>query len=211
MLPFDVSAGPQGLARTLLTVADPLPALEGWLDQGAGRLAPVLHALVAELAGGPTPSPLSHAPLEVSLGDHKVKLELLLLPSIFAPEAWSFTFLEGLLRKPGTFYRGKRVVELGTGSGFISLALLSFTEIERILGVDLNPQAILMARLNAILNGFDAEGREAPNRLHTRFEASISDLLRAPREHGFAADLVIGCIPPGHLPGGGSGFHPGPL
>ncbi len=195
MLPFDLSALPRELARALLALEDPIPSLEAWLVEGPDRLAPVLHATVALLVEGPSGSSLTWAPIEVSLGDRSVKLDLLLLPSIFAPEAWSFTFLEGLLRKPAAFYRGKRVVELGTGSGWVSLALLRLTDVARILGVDLNPQAILMARLNAILNGFDALGREQADRLHARFEAATSDLLQTPRQRGFAADLVIGCIP----------------
>jgi aspartate/methionine/tyrosine aminotransferase/methylase of polypeptide subunit release factors len=195
MLPFDPHTSTEALACQLLALNDPLPTLESWLEEGPERLAPVLHAAVAQLQGGPTPSPLTHAPLEVSLGDRTVRLDLLLLPSLFAPESWSFTFLEGLLRKPAAFYRGKRVVELGTGSGWVSLALLRFTDIEQILGVDLNPQAALVARINAVLNGFDREGKELPDRLHRRFESAVSDLLQAPRERGFAADLVIGCIP----------------
>ena len=154
-----------------------------------------MHATVALFALGPVASPLTHSRLEVSFGDRTNRLDLLLLPSMFAPEAWSFTFLEGLLRKPAAFYRGKQVVELGTGSGWVSLALLRFTEIKKIMGVDLNPQAILLARINALLNGFDHLGNELPDGLNRRFEAAVSDLLESPKERGFTADLVLGCIP----------------
>jgi len=58
MIPFDAAATPQGLAHQLLRLADPIPTLEAWLPQGPAQLAPMLHALVAELATGPTPSPI---------------------------------------------------------------------------------------------------------------------------------------------------------
>jgi len=158
------------------------------------RLAPALHALAAALRDKDHPV-LRTMPLELAFGEHAARLDLLLLPSIFAPEAWGSTFLEGLLRRPLRSYRGAKILELGTGSGWVALALLSLTEAERVLGVDLNPQAVLVSRLNAVLNGYDAEGRERPDRLASRFASAESDLLKTPRERGFRADLVMGCIP----------------
>ncbi|HJW08257.1 MAG TPA: 50S ribosomal protein L11 methyltransferase, partial [Holophagaceae bacterium] len=194
MLLFDPSREPQDLARALLALKDPVPALQAWEEVAPETLAPVLHALADELRGRGHPV-LRGLPLDLSLGDRAIHLDLLLLPSIFEPEAWGMCFLEGLLRKAPRDYRGKRLVELGTGSGWVALALLRFMEIEEILGVDLNPQAVLMARLNAVLNGYDAEGRELPDRLASRFRSAVSDLLSAPREMGFRADFIIGCIP----------------
>src|SRR6185437_5756408 len=153
MLPMDPDA--------LLASPDPVRALEGWSAEPPARLAPALHALTARLRDREHPV-LRAMPLELSLGGRSARLELLLLPSIFAPEAWGSTFLEGLLRRPLRSYRGARILELGTGSGWIALALLSLTEAEQVMGVDLNPQAVLVSRLNAVLNGYDAEGRERP-------------------------------------------------
>jgi aspartate/methionine/tyrosine aminotransferase/methylase of polypeptide subunit release factors len=195
MLPFNRLALPSIQAVGLLALKDPISTLESWLLEKPESLAPVLHEIVARLSAGPMASPLTHSRLDVSFGERTNRLDLLLLPSMFAPEAWSFTFLEGLLRKPAAFYRGKQVVELGTGSGWVSLALLRFTEVKKVMGVDLNPQAILLARINAVLNGFDHLGCEIPDRLYRRFEAEVSDLLETPRERGFTADLVLGCIP----------------
>ena len=195
MLPFNCLVSPANLAEGLLALKDPIPTLEHWLAEKPESLAPVLHETVALLSAGSTASPLTQSRLDVSFGERTNRLDLLLLPSMFAPEAWSFTFLEGLLRKPAAFYRGKQVVELGTGSGWVSLALLRFTEVKKVMGVDLNPQAILLARINAVLNGFDRLGVEMQDRLYRRFDAAVSDLLETPRERGFTADLVLGCIP----------------
>ncbi len=186
MLPLDPHA--------LLASPDPIGALEAWGRETPIRLAPALHGLAAALWEREHPT-LRALPLELSLGEHATRLDLLLLPSIFAPEAWGSTFLEGLLRRPLRGYRGAKILELGTGSGWVALALLSLTEAERVLGVDLNPQAVLVSRLNAVLNGYDAQGRERPDRLAARFSSAESDLLKAPRDLGFRADLVMGCIP----------------
>lgn len=195
MPPFDPSRAPRDLALDLLAQADPVPQLSAWVEAEPAALAKVLHALLAELRGGREHGALKQMPLDLSLGERAISLDLLLLPSIFAPEAWGMTFLEGLLRKPLRDYRGKRMVELGTGSGWIALALLRFTELEAVLGVDLNPQAVLVSRLNSVLNGYDADGRELPDRLHARFRSAASDLLAEPRRLGFRADLIAGCIP----------------
>jgi aspartate/methionine/tyrosine aminotransferase/methylase of polypeptide subunit release factors len=178
----------------LLASPDPVRALEAWGRETPMRLAPALHALAAALREREHPT-LRALPLELSFGEHAARLDLLLLPSIFAPEAWGSTFLEGLLRRPLRSYRGAKILELGTGSGWVALALLSLTEAERVLGVDLNPQAVLVARLNAVLKGYDALGRERPGRLAARFSSAESDLLKTPRDRGFRADLVMGCIP----------------
>eukprot|EP00850_Spirogloea_muscicola_P006228 SM000029S10523 [mRNA] locus=s29:641097:647685:+ [translate_table: standard] len=50
-------------------------------------------------------------------------LTLLELPSIFVPEAWSFTFFEGISRHQDTGFRGRDVVELGCGNGWVTLAM----------------------------------------------------------------------------------------
>jgi aspartate/methionine/tyrosine aminotransferase/methylase of polypeptide subunit release factors len=131
-----------------------------------------------------------------SVEDH---LDLLLTPSVFSPEEWSYTFLEGLLRRPREDYLGRTAVELGTGSGWVSLALLRYTPLEQIIGLDLNPDAVRVARINAYLNSFteDYEPRvnDQGRLLYQLFKAEQSDLLSALRSRGEKADLVVGCIP----------------
>jgi aspartate/methionine/tyrosine aminotransferase/SAM-dependent methyltransferase len=130
-------------------------------------------------------APLRATVIDACIGTRQERLELLLLPSIFAPEDWAFTFLEGLFKVPLDEYAGKCLLELGTGSGWICVALAKFTELARIWGVDLNPHSAPLATCNGWLNGVDAGGR-------VRF--ATSDLLKGvPPE--LRCDFVIGCIP----------------
>lgn len=142
---------------------------------------------LAELARGrPEGSPLRLTSVVVAVGAAQERLELLLLPSIFAPEAWAYTFVEGLLSVPLEEYAGKRLVEVGCGSGWVCIALARFTRLAHIQGLDLNPHAVAVALCNAWLNGDEA--------LVSRLSFSESDLLRAvPAEPRW--DFVVGCIP----------------
>ncbi|MBF5043081.1 aminotransferase class I/II-fold pyridoxal phosphate-dependent enzyme [Aggregicoccus sp. 17bor-14] len=165
------------------------------LDQRLQRAAPgeerdaaleALRALAEAARGAPEGAPLRLATVVVAVGASQERLELLLLPSIFAPEAWAYTFLEGLLKVPLDEYAGKRLVEVGSGSGWICIALARFTALSRVHGVDLNPQAPVVARLNAWLNGDAA--------LVERLSFAQSDLLRdVSVSEGW--DFVVGCIP----------------
>ncbi|XP_073309863.1 methionine S-methyltransferase-like isoform X4 [Primulina huaijiensis] len=51
------------------------------------------------------------------------KLTMMVIPSIFIPEDWSFTFFEGLNRHPDSIFKDKTVTELGCGNGWISIAI----------------------------------------------------------------------------------------
>lgn len=51
------------------------------------------------------------------------KLTMMVIPSIFIPEDWSFTFYEGLNRHPDSIFKDKTVSELGCGNGWISIAI----------------------------------------------------------------------------------------
>lgn len=51
------------------------------------------------------------------------KLTMMVIPSIFIPEDWSFTFYEGINRHPDSIFKDKTVAELGCGNGWISIAL----------------------------------------------------------------------------------------
>lgn len=48
---------------------------------------------------------------------------MMVIPSIFMPEDWSFTFYEGLNRHPSSMFKDKTVAELGCGNGWISIAI----------------------------------------------------------------------------------------
>ncbi len=125
-------------------------------------------------------------------------IRLLLHPAVFSPEYWGRTFAEGLIKQPEIFY-GKKVVELGTGSGWISLLLLLKTGVAQVLALDLNPVAVLFANLNKWLNGTAANGARILTPLGVPLVDSLrvteSDLLTGPIEAGLKFDHVIGCIP----------------
>ncbi len=112
-----------------------------------------LRALAELARGKPEGAPLRLVTVMAAVGASQERLELLLPPSIFAPEAWAYTFLEGMLKVPLDEYGGKRLVEVGTGSGWICIALAKFTRLARIHGVDLNPHSPWVATCNAWLNG----------------------------------------------------------
>ncbi|HVG57986.1 MAG TPA: aminotransferase class I/II-fold pyridoxal phosphate-dependent enzyme [Hyalangium sp.] len=145
-----------------------------------------LRALAELCRDKPEGAPLRLVTVMAAVGSMQERLELLLLPSIFAPEAWAYTFLEGMLKVPLDEYDGKRLVEVGTGSGWICIALAKFTRLSRIHGVDLNPHSPWVATCNAWLNG-DA-------RMVARLSFGESDLLRGLPQDA-AWDFVVGCIP----------------
>ena len=129
---------------------------------------------------------------------HK-RLVLLQLPSTFAPEAWSFTFYEGIARYPAEAFIGKQVCELGCGNGWVSLALARTHGPERMTGVDINPKAVLTSKINLYVNGLDDRGEpiiDADGRClldKVRFEES--DLLAHFDRTGQRLDVIVGCIP----------------
>jgi methionine S-methyltransferase len=48
---------------------------------------------------------------------------MMVIPSIFLPEDWSFTFYEGINRHPDSIFKDRTVTELGCGNGWISIAI----------------------------------------------------------------------------------------
>jgi aspartate/methionine/tyrosine aminotransferase/predicted nicotinamide N-methyase len=125
-------------------------------------------------------------------------IRLFLTPAVFSPEMWGQTFAEGLLKYPEQFH-GTRVVELGTGSGWISLVLLAKTQVKEVIGLDINPVAVMTARLNAWLNGTRPDGTlvlsQAGQPIVECFRAAESDLLQVIIDSKDSFDHIIGCIP----------------
>lgn len=131
--------------------------------------------------------------------DEETILQLLQLPSVFAPEEWSFTFFEGLTRYPQSEFFAKTVVEMGTGNGWISIALAKRSLPTFMLGLDINPRAVTCAKINLFLNALDDFGNEVfdseGKTLLQRVDFAVSDLLEYCRINTIAPDRVIGCIP----------------
>ena len=137
--------------------------------------------------------------LQVPLLDGSVSLVLLQFPSVFAPEDWSFTFFEGLLRYDPKEFISKNIVELGCGNGWITLATALRSQSARNVGLDLNPKAVLCAQINAYLNGLDAQGNTVTDPggtpLLDKVQFYTSDLLAHPIEKKEKYDFIFGCIP----------------
>jgi len=125
-------------------------------------------------------------------------LKVILNPAVFSPELWGRTFAEGLLKTP-EYFHAKKIVELGTGSGWISLLLLQRTGVSEVLGLDINPVAVTLANINKWLNGTLPDGTLklslAGIPIVKAFRAEQSDLLQSPLMRGELFDRVIGCIP----------------
>lgn len=132
-------------------------------------------------------------------------IRLFLTPAVFSPELWGQTFAEGLLKFSERF-ASARVVELGTGSGWISLLLLAKTQVKEVIGLDINPVAVTVARLNSWLNGTRRDGSivlsQAGQPIIGSFRVYESDLLGKILGERDTFEHIIGCIPQVLHPGG---------
>ena len=135
----------------------------------------------------------------ILLGGHRNKLRLIQFPSIFSPEEWSFTFYEGLSRLPHSTFTGKKISELGCGNGWICLSLALNTDLDFIYGLDINPRAIICAKLNLAFNSFEQDGKAAKTYSGKNLWESVlfeeSGLLSLIIKKEIFLDKVIGCIP----------------
>lgn len=127
------------------------------------------------------------------------KLTMMVIPSIFVPEDWSFTFYEGLNRHPDSIFKDKTVAELGCGNGWISIAIAEKWMPSKVYGLDINPRAVKVSWINLYLNALDEKGQpilDGENKsLLERVEFHESDLLSYCREHGIQLERIVGCIP----------------
>lgn len=125
---------------------------------------------------------------DVMVGTYRIgpagSLKILSIPSVFPPEQWGRVFLTGLLRRGAAFFRGKRLIELGAGTGWISIALAKFAKVKQVITVDINPQAKVVTQINAILNG-----------VGERIHPLESDLLENLNGRPLKVDHIIGNIP----------------
>ncbi|MBL8083249.1 MAG: aminotransferase class I/II-fold pyridoxal phosphate-dependent enzyme [Candidatus Obscuribacter sp.] len=193
-------------SQDLLTLLSRLCAALDCEEERRDALA-CLHGLAAALEKENLPALQLKT---VSLPGLDCPIRLLLTKAVFSPEFWGRTFAEGLLKGKEQF-RGRKIVEVGTGSGWISLLLLFFTHVKEVVGLDLNPVAITMARLNTWLNGtkstapgeFSLRLSLAGDPIVSAFRVEVSDLLSGPLARGEKFDHVIGCIP--------QVLHPKPL
>ncbi|GAV63317.1 Aminotran_1_2 domain-containing protein/Methyltransf_18 domain-containing protein [Cephalotus follicularis] len=127
------------------------------------------------------------------------KLTMMVIPSIFMPEDWSFTFYEGLNRHPDSIFKDRTVAELGCGNGWISIAIAEKWLPSKVYGLDINPRAIKVSWINLYLNAMDDSGLpiyDAEKKtLLDRVEFHESDLLSYCRDHDIQLERIVGCIP----------------
>ncbi|XP_023757434.1 methionine S-methyltransferase isoform X1 [Lactuca sativa] len=127
------------------------------------------------------------------------KLTMMVIPSIFMPEDWSFTFYEGLNRHPDTIFKDKIVAELGCGNGWISIAIAERWLPSKVYGLDINPRAVKISWINLYLNAFDENGEpiydHEKKTLLDRVEFYESDLLSYCRDNHIELERIVGCIP----------------
>ncbi|CAN0913346.1 Methionine S-methyltransferase [Linum grandiflorum] len=132
--------------------------------------------------------------------DHgRKKLTMMVIPSIFIPEDWSFTFYEGLNRHPDSIFKDRTVAELGCGNGWISIAIADKWLPSKVYGLDINPRAIKVSWINLYLNALDNQGQPIydveKKTLLDRVEFYESDLLSYCRDHDIQLERIVGCIP----------------
>ncbi|XP_073272909.1 methionine S-methyltransferase-like [Primulina huaijiensis] len=127
------------------------------------------------------------------------KLTMMVIPSIFIPEDWSFTFYEGLNRHPDSIFKDKTVTELGCGNGWISIAIAEKWSPLKVYGLDINPRAVKISWINLYLNSLDENGQPIydgeKKTLLDRVEFHESDLLSYCRDNHLELDRIVGCIP----------------
>lgn len=131
--------------------------------------------------------------------DQTLNLDLLQFPSTFLPEAWSFTFYEGLLRYPHDEFQNKQVVELGCGIGWISIAIALRYSPRVVYGLDINPKAAVCAKLNLYLNAINDDGSlkllANGKSLLECVSFQESNLFGNFDGSNIRFDRIIGCIP----------------
>ncbi|KAL0364953.1 UNVERIFIED_CONTAM: Methionine S-methyltransferase [Sesamum angustifolium] len=131
--------------------------------------------------------------------EKRKKLSMIVIPSIFMPEDWSFTFYEGLNRHPDSIFKDKRVVELGCGNGWITIAIAEKWSPSKVYGLDINPRAVKISWINLYLNALDDNGQPIydgeKKTLLDKVEFYESDLLSYCRDNHIEIDRIVGCIP----------------
>ncbi|KAL0422188.1 UNVERIFIED_CONTAM: Methionine S-methyltransferase [Sesamum latifolium] len=131
--------------------------------------------------------------------EKRKKLSMIVIPSIFMPEDWSFTFYEGLNRHPDSIFKDKSVVELGCGNGWITIAIAEKWSPLKVYGLDINPRAVKISWINLYLNALDDNGQPIydgeKKTLLDRVEFYDSDLLSYCRDNHIEIDRIVGCIP----------------
>jgi release factor glutamine methyltransferase len=146
-------AGPEARIDAELLLAHALGRDRTWLFAHADDAlpAPAETAFAALLARRREGEPVAYL-----LGRREFwRLDLAVDASTLIPRADTERLVElALVRLPEG--AASRVLDLGTGSGAVALAIALERPQARVVGVDLSPQALAVARANALANGLES-------------------------------------------------------
>ena len=123
------------------------------------------------------------------LGDVQT-YRLVNLPSTLAPTAGSWSLIRGLYDVLSRMTDGSprvSVLEVGCGSGIVSLALARSRFVQQVVCLDKNPTLRRAVTLNAALNGNDEVGRPLTDKIHY----TESDLYERLLESGYRFDWIV--------------------
>ena len=105
--------------------------------------------------------------------------EFLVAPKVLIPRPETERLIEESIKSLESF-QSPKILDIGTGSGCISIMLKSLYENANVTGVDISPYAIELSKENARLNNLDINFIE-------------SDLLKNVQENNF--DLIVANLP----------------
>ncbi len=159
-------------AETLLLHALGISRTEFWCEPAAALTAAKLATLESLAARRERREPLQQ--LIGTVGFHDVTLEM--APGVFIPRPETETLVASVLEALGpAATAGGRLLDLGSGSGAVSVALLAALPRWTGVAIDRSPAALALTARNAVRNG-----------LGSRFQALAGDFL-APATGGSAA------------------------
>jgi release factor glutamine methyltransferase len=180
------------LALRLRAVAGEDAALEArWMLEDAGGDSDLLESFVAKR--------LSGMPLDRVLGHRGFwTLDLLVTPDTLAPRPDSETIIRAAcdhLKRPKIDDWPLRVLDLGTGTGALLLALLAEFPSASGIGVDLSVAALDVARANARRNGLADRAQfiagDWATGIDERFDAILSNPPYIPKAEIAALDAAV--------------------
>ena len=117
------------------------------------RLAAAAHATFIHMLG----RRLNHEPMAYITGQAGFwSLDLAVSPATLIPRADSETLVEAVLHHLPDRTRPLRVLDIGTGTGCLLLAVLAEYAQATGIGTDINPQAARLAARNATRNALEA-------------------------------------------------------
>ena len=124
-------------------------------------------------------------PFPVPYLNEMINIPLVILPTIYEPSEWSMALLKKMLEFSKQFYEGKHLLEVGSGSGCLSIALSKLRRPQRIHCVDINPIAIACTKINVILSQFE-----------DKIDVGRSDLVqKLTKENDTKYDIIFGNLP----------------